>query len=73
MKSKLKEFQMSEERDNRIIFISLTHSDSAIADALKEAVSELFGNLVVTRYSTSQDTEVGISPGDDWFLWIKSV
>jgi tetratricopeptide (TPR) repeat protein len=52
------------------IFISHTHADAGIADALSEAVAMLFGDLVGTSYSTKKELEGGIRPGEDWFRWI---
>jgi tetratricopeptide (TPR) repeat protein len=53
------------------IFISHTHTDRAIADAIRDAVRELFGDRVVVNYSTNKELEGGIQPGEDWFGWIN--
>src|SRR5439155_1945408 len=52
------------------IFVSHTHADAEIADALSGAVKQLFGDQVVTHYSTNKELEAGIKPGEDWFRWI---
>lgn len=52
------------------IFISHTHTDQAIADAIRDAVRTLFGDAVAVSYSTNKELEGGIKPGDDWFHWI---
>jgi tetratricopeptide (TPR) repeat protein len=52
------------------IFISLTHGDTQIAEALRDALAELFGDAVKVRFSTSQEIEGGIRHGEDWFEWI---
>ena len=52
------------------IFISLTHQDTAIAEALEGAIKTMLGEVVKVRYSTSKDREGGPRHGDDWFRWI---
>ncbi|MFC1572630.1 TIR domain-containing protein [Candidatus Eisenbacteria bacterium] len=53
------------------IFISHTHGDSEIADAINEAIDALFGRKVVeVVYSTKKEGEGGIAHGDNWFDWI---
>ena len=52
------------------IFVSHTHADAGIADALSEAVTALFGDQVATSYSTKKELDGGIKPGEDWFRWI---
>jgi tetratricopeptide (TPR) repeat protein len=52
------------------IFISHTHGDAEIAHALSDAISNLFGDLLTTSYSTKEELEGGIRPGDEWFRWI---
>jgi tetratricopeptide (TPR) repeat protein len=52
------------------IFISHTHSDRPIADALATMVEQLFGNRVTVSYSSKKELDGGIKPGDDWFRWI---
>ncbi|WP_459863839.1 TIR domain-containing protein [Endothiovibrio diazotrophicus] len=52
------------------IFISLTHRDTPIADALSEAIRDVFGGLLSVNYSTSNTMEGGIPSGADWFQWI---
>lgn len=51
------------------IFISHTHGDKPLADAIQELMRELFGERVSVSYSSSKE-EGGISPGKDWFRWI---
>jgi hypothetical protein len=52
------------------IFISHTHSDQPIADAIARLVEDLFEKQVGVNYSTKKEFEGGIKPGDDWFRWI---
>jgi tetratricopeptide (TPR) repeat protein len=52
------------------IFISHTHNDKALADALSELVEELFGDKVAVNYSSRKELDGGIGPGQDWFRWI---
>lgn len=55
----------------RSIFISLTKDDSPIADALRDALYELFSHhRVRVDYSTNKDYEGGIRHGSDWYRWI---
>ncbi|MFB9982647.1 TIR domain-containing protein [Mesorhizobium kowhaii] len=52
------------------IFISHTHSDRALADAIRIATQALFGERITVHYSTNKELEGGIRPGEDWFRWI---
>jgi tetratricopeptide (TPR) repeat protein len=52
------------------IFISHTHSDQTIADAIRKLVEDLFEKRVVVNYSSRKELEGGIAPGEDWFRWI---
>jgi tetratricopeptide (TPR) repeat protein len=52
------------------IFISHTHSDHLVADALNTLIETLFGRDVDVRYSTGKELEKAITPGEDWFNWI---
>ncbi|MEU3849383.1 TIR domain-containing protein [Streptomyces sp. NPDC029554] len=53
------------------IFISHTHSDEAVANAVRDAVFALFGrDLVSVTYSTSRELGEGVRFGEDWFQWI---
>ncbi|MDO0934530.1 TIR domain-containing protein [Streptomyces sp. DG2A-72] len=53
------------------IFISHTHTDQAVADAVRNAIFELFGRESVTvTYSTSRELGGGVPIGEDWFRWI---
>ena len=53
------------------IFISHAHSDAALAGALATLIETLFkGKIPPVNYSTRQELEGGIAPGDDWFRWI---
>lgn len=53
------------------IFISHTHADKEIADAINQAVESLFGkDTVQVVYSTKKGGEAGIPHGEDWFDWI---
>jgi tetratricopeptide (TPR) repeat protein len=52
------------------IFISHTHPDAEIAHALSDAIKGVFGDLITTSYSTKEELDGGIKPGEDWFRWI---
>jgi hypothetical protein len=52
------------------IFISHTHADKDIANALSAAVEGVFGDLLTTSYSTKKELDGGIKPGEEWFRWI---
>ena len=52
------------------IFISHTHNDQPIADALAKLVAEIFGERVLVNYSSKKEREGGITPGENWFRWI---
>lgn len=52
------------------VFISHTHSDQPLADALSELMRELFADKVQVNYSSRKELDGGIAPGDDWFRWI---
>jgi tetratricopeptide (TPR) repeat protein len=52
------------------VFISHTHSDVGIANALGNAIKGILSDLVDPVYSTNADLEGGIKPGEDWFRWI---
>lgn len=54
----------------RHIFVSLTHSDTSIAEALREALNKLFGDFLTVHFSTSKEAGGGITSGEDWFEWI---
>jgi tetratricopeptide (TPR) repeat protein len=54
------------------IFISHTHADKAIADAISVAVDDLLQHKVEVRYSTSHALNGGIPGGDDWVGWINT-
>ena len=54
----------------RSVFISLTHRDTKIAEALRALFRELFGEFLSIRFSTSGELEGGIKSGEDWFQWI---
>src|ERR1041385_260848 len=60
---------MTDAKGSRSIFISHTHSDKEIADAFKDAVTELFGNYVTVSYSTN--AEHGPKLGARWLQWIE--
>ncbi len=51
------------------LFISHSHQDAAIADALTEVIDELFEHQVSVSYSSKTD-DGGIPTGADWFRWI---
>src|SRR5262249_30174529 len=52
------------------IFISHTHGDQPISDALAALIEALFGNRVQVNYSYKKELEDSIPPRDDWFRWI---
>lgn len=52
------------------LFISHTHGDKFIADALARLVEILFKTKVAAKYSSSPELDGGIAPGEDWFSWI---
>ena len=52
------------------IFISHSHGDQPIADALAGLVNDLFGNKVTVHYSSKKERDGSIPPGEDWFRWI---
>jgi TIR domain len=52
------------------IFISLTHADSEIAEAIKDVTRALLGYQVKVEFSTSGELDSGIRPGEDWIAWI---
>lgn len=52
------------------VFISHTHGDKEIADALNKAIHSLFGDVVKVEYSTKKEAEGGIAHGEDWYDWI---
>jgi len=57
------------ERGNAHVFISHTHADKGIADALSAALRTLFQGRVDVCYSTSKE-DGGIPAGISWFQWI---
>lgn len=61
----------AQRQNSTAIFISLTHSDTAIADALRDLLYELCGNNVVVQYSTNKEHDGSIRPGEDWLQWIQ--
>jgi hypothetical protein len=52
------------------IFVSLTHADTGIAEALRTALVTLFRDTVHVYFSTSKELDGGIRSGEDWFQWI---
>jgi tetratricopeptide (TPR) repeat protein len=54
------------------IFISHSHIDAALADALCALYKNIFGDKVRLRYSSDQSPGGGIPPGTSWLEWIKS-
>ena len=56
---------------NKKIFISLTHTDNEIAQAIKDVLSALFGHHIKVVFSTSKEIDAGIKPGEDWTAWIE--
>jgi tetratricopeptide (TPR) repeat protein len=58
------------EASSQSLFISHTHTDQPIADAIRDAARSIFNNVVAVNYSTNKELDGGIRPGDDWFRWI---
>ncbi len=52
------------------IFVSHTHADQEIANALSAAIEGVFGDLLTTSYSSKKELDGGIKPGEEWFRWI---
>jgi tetratricopeptide (TPR) repeat protein len=52
------------------IFISHTHADEAIANALDEAIGDLFGQGTVEVVYSTKKGRGGIRAGEDWYAWI---
>ncbi|HEV7998555.1 MAG TPA: TIR domain-containing protein [Planctomycetaceae bacterium] len=52
------------------LFISLHHADAKVAEALSQAIRDVFGDRLTTNYSTSKELEGGIQHGEEWFRWI---
>lgn len=53
------------------IFISHTHGDQRIADALSGLIEGLFGREISVNYSSKKELDGGAIPlGADWFRWI---
>ncbi len=56
----------------RNIFISLNNRDTGLAEALRHALGNIFGEALEVNFSTSKELEGGIRSGEDWFQWIVS-
>lgn len=52
------------------VFISHTHADHGLADALRDLIKVAFGDKVSLEYSSDQSAGGGIAPGNDWLEWI---
>jgi hypothetical protein len=52
------------------IFLSHSHRDQAIAEALATLIGDLFGDKVTIAYSSDQKAGGGIPPGAQWLPWI---
>ena len=52
------------------IFISHSHDDKRVADALAGLIRNTFDAAVELRYSSSDDNGEGIAPGEHWLDWI---
>jgi hypothetical protein len=52
------------------IFVSHTHSDQPLADAIAALINVLFDREVLVHYSSKKELEGGVAPGADWFRWI---
>lgn len=56
---------------NKKIFISLTHADKGIAEAIKEGLHALLPYQVEVVFSASKELDSGIKFGEDWVDWIR--
>lgn len=52
------------------IFLSHSHRDQAVAEALAVLIGDLFGDKVSIAYSSDQKAGGGIPPGAQWLPWI---
>ncbi|WP_174712680.1 TIR domain-containing protein [Nostoc sp. TCL240-02] len=52
------------------VFISHTHSDRPLADALRNFLEETFTEHIRVYYSSAKDVKAGIQPGAEWLQWI---
>jgi hypothetical protein len=52
------------------VFMSHSHDDRAIADALASLIKDLFEDMVTVSYSSDQNADGGIPPGAQWLSWI---
>jgi TIR domain-containing protein len=52
------------------IFISHTHEDKPVADAIHDLITKVFESEAVVRYSTARPEEGGIPAGTEWLPWI---
>ena len=52
------------------IFLSHSHLDRQIADALQRLLGDLFGQRVTVDYSSADAPGAGIGPGAPWLTWI---
>jgi tetratricopeptide (TPR) repeat protein len=52
------------------VFISHTHADEAIANALDGAIGDLFGQGTLEVVYSTKKGRGGIRPGEDWYAWI---
>jgi tetratricopeptide (TPR) repeat protein len=55
----------------RNIFISHSHIDKPIVDALSTLISSLFGREYVISYSSRSEGEGAIGYGEEWYKWIQ--
>lgn len=52
------------------VFISHTHVDKGLADALRDFIKKMFGDSVTIAYSSDQSAGGGINIGESWLTWI---
>ena len=52
------------------IFLSHSHDDRVIADALASLIEDVFDDAVSVSYSSDEGAGEGIPPGDPWLSWI---
>src|SRR5689334_23068785 len=52
------------------IFVSHTHADAPLSDAIAQLMRDLFGERVGVFSSSNKSLEGSVGPGRDWFKWI---
>lgn len=54
------------------IFLSHSHEDFILAEALQKLIHDFFPNKITVEYSSDQSQGGGIPPGDAWLPWIMN-